>query len=77
MSQELFTAAAEALWGPQYQSEAARQLDLGLRSVTRYAAGERAVPSTVFARLAKLLAQRQAQIAKLQPRVAAAGQEVV
>jgi hypothetical protein len=40
-----------------------------------YAAGERDVPPVLMARLGKLLAQRQAQIAKLQPSVAAAGDE--
>lgn len=48
MSQKPFQAAAKALWGPQHQSEAARQLSLGLRSVVRYDQGERTVPPVVL-----------------------------
>ena len=65
MNQTRFKSACEALWGPQYRSEAARQLKLGLRTVMRYDAGERDVPKDVLARLGTLLAQRQEQIAKL------------
>jgi hypothetical protein len=65
MSQKLFAAASQALWGPHYQSEAARQLGIGLRSVTRYDAGERSVPPVLLVRLGKMLEQRQDEIARL------------
>ena len=47
---------------------------MNMGSVACYDAGDRPVPPVVLDRLAKLLAQRQAEIAKLQPKVAAAGQ---
>ena len=42
--------------------------------MVRYDNGERDVPAILMDRLAKLLAQRQAEITKLQPKVAAAGE---
>lgn len=50
MNRTMPRAAGEAPWGPQYCSEAARQLGLGLRSVMRYDAGERPVPPIARAR---------------------------
>jgi hypothetical protein len=73
MSQKLFQASCTVLWGPQYRSEAARQLGVSLRGLMRYDAGDRAVPPVLLARLAKLLEQRQAAIAKLLPKVVVAG----
>jgi hypothetical protein len=72
MNQKLFQATCAALWGPQYQSVAARELDIALRSVVRYDQGERAVPKAVIGRLGGLLDQRQAKIAALRPKVVAA-----
>jgi len=69
MSQHLFSRAAESLWGPQYQSEAARQLGISRQSVLRYAAGRRAVPAQVIERLAALLVERESELAKLIPKV--------
>lgn len=43
-------------------------------TVTNYNSGKRRVPAVLIARLGKLLAQRQAVIEKLQPKVAAAGE---
>jgi hypothetical protein len=36
--------ADEALWGPQYRSEMARQLDVHLRTVMHWDNGETAIP---------------------------------
>lgn len=60
-----FQKSCAALWGPQYKSEAARQLQAGLRSVMRWDAGERAVPADKLERLQVLLLRRQGEIAKL------------
>jgi hypothetical protein len=57
------------LWGPQYQSEAARQLGLALRSVVRYDQGERRVPEAVLDQLYGLLIKRHAEIGKLVGRI--------
>ena len=59
MSQQLFSRGCQALWGEQYQSEAARQLGISRSSVLRYADGRRAVPAQVIERLAALLVERE------------------
>lgn len=71
MSQKIFKEASEVLWGPQYRSEAARQLGVHLRTVMRWDAGERRVPQVTLALLAKLLVQRRAEIDKLHPKILA------
>lgn len=62
---QLFKKACAALWGEYYRSEAARQLDAGLRTVMRWDAGERPVPEEKMQRLMELLIERQTEIAKL------------
>jgi hypothetical protein len=59
MNQKLFQAACEALWGPRYQTEAARQLGIGRSSVLRYDAGECPVPDNVSDRLIRLVIKRR------------------
>ena len=65
MSQKLFTSACQALWGPVYQSTAARELKLGRSTVVRYDAGDRDVPADVLEKLFKLLVARQREIERL------------
>jgi len=62
MTRTTFKHACAALWGPQYQSEAARQLGIGRSSVVRYDLGDRTVPVQIVERLGELLAERQARI---------------
>ena len=50
MSANTFMLACRALWGSQWQSEAARGLGISLSSVLRYANGEREVPREVTKR---------------------------
>jgi len=69
MSQHLFQRGCQALWGEQYQSEAARALGISRSSVLRYADGRRAVPAQVIERLAALLVERESELAKLIPKV--------
>jgi transcriptional regulator with XRE-family HTH domain len=69
MSQQLFARGCEALFGTQYQSEAARALGISRSSVLRYADGRRAVPTQVIERLAALLVERESELAKLIPKV--------
>ena len=65
---ELFRATGEALLGPLWQSELARQLNnVSLRTMQRWAAGEFAIPPGVWVDLLKLLANRQNELAKLRP----------
>ena len=64
---DLFRATGEALLGPLWQSELARQLNVSLRTMQRWAAGEFAIPPGVWADLANMLAERQVEIAELEP----------
>jgi hypothetical protein len=61
----MFQAICQSLWGPQYQSEAARRLGIGRRSMVRYDRGERPVPEAVAGRLTSLADERRAQLARL------------
>ena len=72
MSTKTFQAACAALWGPQYQSKAARQLGVGRSSIVRYTNGEREVPCVLLGTLAGLLEQRQAKIEGLRAKLLAA-----
>jgi hypothetical protein len=62
MSQKLFRAAAMALWGSQYRSEAVRQLGLALRTVMRWDAGKTSIPQSAWEGLAELLIKRKKRI---------------
>lgn len=64
---ELFCATGEALLGPLWQSELARQLSVSVRTMQRWAAGEFAIPPGVWVDLLKLLADRQNELARLRP----------
>ena len=57
-----FRAACELLWGPQYRSEAARQLKISLRTLMRYNAGESPIPEGIVRRLHTLLNDRSAML---------------
>ena len=69
MSANTFTLACGALWGSQYQSEAARQLGISLSSVLRYANGEREVPRVVFERLSREIDGRLEDLGRLSRKV--------
>ena len=64
---ELFCTCGEALFGPQWQSELARQLDVNLATMRRWATGKFAIPPGIWADLANMLAERQVEIAELEP----------
>jgi len=55
---KLFKTICEALWGPQYRSEAARQLGVSLRTLMRYVADESPIPDDIVGRLRTLLDDR-------------------
>lgn len=71
MNRSTLKQAGEALWGPQYRSEMARQLDVSLRTVMRWDAGDTPVPPVAVERLYGLLIKRQAEMAKLVAKLAA------
>ena len=61
MSANTFTLVCRALWGSQWQSEAARGLGISLSSVLRYANGERPVPQAVYEALSGVIDERLAE----------------
>lgn len=65
MNRSTLKAAGEALWGPQYRSEMARQLDVHLRTVMRWDRGETSIPEAAGARLSQLLVKRKGEIDKV------------
>ena len=64
---DLFTALGTALYGPLWQSELARQLDVSVRTMQRWAGGQFAIPPGIWTDLLKLLADREAELARLRP----------
>ena len=65
MSANTFTLACRALWGSQWQSEAARALGISLSSVVRYANGERTVPQEIYVRLAEEIDVRREDLERM------------
>jgi hypothetical protein len=65
MNRTTLKAAGDALWGPQYRSEMARQLSVSLRTAMRLDSGERPVPDATLRRLAELLVLRKWEIDKM------------
>ena len=65
MTRKLFKQCCEALWGPQYRSEGARQLGISLRTMMRYDNGDTAVAPVIDERIRKLLRQRTKHIEQL------------
>lgn len=60
------TAAGEALYGARWQSAIAEDLGVAVRTVQRWAAGERGVDDATLGRLRGLLRERGARIAALE-----------
>ena len=69
MSANTFMLACRALWGSQWQSEAARGLGISLSSVLRYANGERVVPREVYETLSAVIDRRLAELERMKSRV--------
>ncbi len=63
MSPQLLREAGEALYGPRWQSDLSRDLNVSDRTMRRWAAGEWDVPQTAQAELRTLLSARRASIA--------------
>ena len=69
MTPALLSQAGEALYGPRWQSELARDLDIDDRTMRRRVAGDSPVPSGVTVDLLRLLTQRAADIDDLIPAI--------
>lgn len=73
MTPDLLAAAGAALYGPRWQSEIARDLDVSDRTVRRWVAGDQPVPPGVAVDLLRLLTERAADIDDLLPKLIEAG----
>jgi transcriptional regulator GlxA family with amidase domain len=69
----LLAEAGEALYGPRWQCELARQLGVSDRTMRRWAAGTHAVPPGVYVDLLRLTQERAALLDALAPRLREAG----
>lgn len=67
---DLFRATGECLFGPSWQSPLARALDVNLRNVQRWAAGDHPPPDFVWPVLATLLREQGKRNAALLRRIA-------
>ena len=67
----LLAEAGEALYGPRWQSELARDLDVSIRTMQRWAAGDSTPPVGVWADLQQLAGKRAALLLALVPRLRA------
>lgn len=64
-------AVGTALYGPLWQSQLARDLDVAVRTVQRWAGGDFDIPEGVWADIAKLCKVRGAELAKWEKRLSA------
>jgi transcriptional regulator GlxA family with amidase domain len=65
----LLAEAGEALYGPRWQSELARDLDVSIRTMQRWAAGTTDVPAGLYVDLLRLTQERAAVLDALAPRL--------
>ena len=62
MTRNQLTAVGEALYGLRWQAALSRDLNVALRTVQRWDAGERGIPDTLSDDLRALLKQRRIDI---------------
>jgi transcriptional regulator GlxA family with amidase domain len=65
----LLAEAGEALYGPRWQSELARDLEVSIRTMQRWAAGTTDVPAGLYVDLLRLTQERAAVLDDLAPRL--------
>jgi DNA-binding transcriptional regulator YdaS (Cro superfamily) len=65
----LLVEAGEALYGPRWQSQLARDLGVADRTIRRWAAGTHQVPAGVYLDLLRLTQERAAVLDALAPRL--------
>ena len=66
---DLFRAIGEALYGPLWQSEFARQIGVNDRTMRRWATGAFGLPTGIFDTVLPLVADRQDELADLRSRL--------
>jgi hypothetical protein len=69
----LLVECGEALFGPRWQSELARELQVSDRTVRRWVAGTSEVPVGLYVDLLRLTQERAAALDSLAPRLREAG----
>jgi hypothetical protein len=62
---ELLTRVGEALYGEQWKSELARELNVGARTMRRWAAAENPIPPGLSGELITVIQTRRAALASL------------
>ena len=65
----LLVECGEALFGPRWQSELARELQVSDRTVRRWVAGTSEVPAGLYVDLLRLTQERAAVLDELAPRL--------
>jgi DNA-binding transcriptional regulator YdaS (Cro superfamily) len=69
----LLLECGEALYGPQWQTALARDLDVSDRTVRRWVSGQRDVPAGLYVDLLRLTQERAAKLDALAQRLVQAG----
>ena len=69
----LLVECGEALYGPQWQSSLARDLDVSYRTVRRWVSGATDIPIGVYTDLLRLTQERAETLDALADRLRAAG----
>lgn len=69
MTPDLLAAAGAALYGPRWQSDLARDLDVGDRTMRRWATGRIEIPAEVRDELAALCRRRGHDLVALAARL--------
>lgn len=70
LTHDHLNAVGTALYGPLWQSQLARDLDVAVRTVQRWAGGEFEIPPGVWLDIAKLCKARGADLDKWAKRLA-------
>lgn len=69
MTIDLLREAGEALYGPLWQSELARALEVSDRTVRRWAAGDASIPAGVWPEIRDLAQSRSLLLADIRRRL--------
>lgn len=76
MTTELLKEAGEALYGPRFQTDLARDLNVSDRTMRRWVAGETLPPKDVWSDLFTLLSGREGDIRRLKVKFAGIAEKV-
>lgn len=71
----LLVKSGEALYGPRFQSELARDLGVADRTMRRWIAGDTAIPAGVYADLRRLIKERRLLLSQVDKAISEAQRE--